>query len=308
MGFLHAHFINFSLFSSRPLCQTVRQKCLPVLENFGYIWPQVLNCSKFPEEQEHNNICMGEPRGGQTFGFGQPGSEGKLGGDKLGKSLTPNLLNTLQTNQLFKAEVEEKLLSSNGDLEDNHLLDTYRGYMELLEKGQVNNNKDPSKDLKCPSPEMRRVQRLGNRCIPQCGVDVLYDAAEKRWADILMGIFAAVSFLAALFTVVTFLLVDCASGGGGSAPHYLYPERSLVFIAFSCLGHSVGHLLRLVMGREAVSCQDGLLSVEGHRDAHCFVVFLFISFFSSAVSAWWTVSLRDYFMWNIDLPQPDAQL
>ena len=104
----------------------------------------------------------------------------------------------------------------------------------------------------------------------------------------LATLFAGVSFLAALFTVVTFLLVDCANGGRG----YLYPERSLVFIAFSCLGHSVGHLLRLVMGREAVSCQDGLLSVEGHRDAHCFVVFLFISFFSSAVSAWWTVSLK----------------
>ena len=251
----------------------------------------MLNCSKFPEEQEHNNICMGgEPRGGQAFGY-QPGSEGTLGGDKLGKSLTPNLLNTLQTNQLFKAEVEEKLQSSNGDLEDNHLLDTYRGYMELLEKGQVN-HKEPIKDPKCPSRVMRRVPRLNSRCIPQCGVDVLFDAAEKRWADILMGIFAAVSFLAALFTVVTFLLVDCAGagGGGGSSPNYLYPERSLVFIAFSCLGHSVGHLLRLAMGREAVSCQDGLLSVEGHRDAHCFVVFLFISFFSSAVSAWWTVS------------------
>ena len=151
------------------MCQAVRQKCLPVLENFGYIWPQVLNCSKFPEEQEHNNICMGgEPRGGQAFGY-QPGSEGKLGGDKLGKGLTPNLLNTLQTNQLFKAEVEEKLLSSNGDLEDNHLLDTYRGYMELLEKGQVSNNKEPSnKDLKCPSREMIRVPRLDNKRQRRC--------------------------------------------------------------------------------------------------------------------------------------------
>ena len=238
----------------------------------------MLNCSKFPEEQEHNNICMGgEPHGGQAFAY-QPGSERKLGG----KSLTPNLLNTLQTNQLFKAEVEEKLLSSNVDLEDNHLLDTYRGYMELLEKGQVR-NKEPSKDLKCPSRELRRLPRLSNRCIPRCGVDVLFDAAEKRWADILMGIFAAVSFVAALFTVVTFLLVDWRD----SSPHYLYPERSLVFIAFSCLGHSVGHLLRLAIGREAVSCQDGLLSVEGHRDAHCFVVFMASFYLTGVLSAPW---------------------
>ena len=280
MGLLAHTFCNTS-FSSRPLCKAVRQKCLPVLENFGYIWPQVLNCSKFPEEQEHDNICMGgEPRGGQAFGY-QPSSEGKLGG----KSLTPNLLNTLQTNQLFKAEVEEKLLSSNKDMEDNNLLDTYRGYIELLEKGQLN-HKETGKDVECPSREMRWVPRLGDRCIPECGADVLYEVAEKRWADVLMVIFAAVSFLAALFAVVTFLLVDW----GDSSPNYLYPERSLVFIAFSSLGHAVGHLLRLAMGREAVSCQDGLLSVEGHRDAHCFVVFLFVSFFSSAVSAWWTVS------------------
>ena len=265
-----------------------------MLENFGYIWPKVLNCSKFPEEQAHNNICMGgEKGGGQTFGY-QPGTEGRLGGDKLGQSLTPNLLNTLQTNQLFKAEVEEKLQKGmNGDLEYNHLLDKYGGYMELLEKGQVD------EDPKCPSREMQRVPRLNNRCIPLCGADVLFDSAEKWWADILMGIFAAVAFLASLFTVVTFLLVDCcAAAGGGSAasPHYLYPERSLVFIAFSCLGHSVGHLLRLAMGRGTVSCQDGLLSVEGHRDAHCFVVFLFVSFFSSAVSSWWTVTAANWLL------------
>lgn len=51
----------------RGLCETVRARCHPVLQGFGFPWPAALECSRFPKENNHEHMCMegpGEPAGG----------------------------------------------------------------------------------------------------------------------------------------------------------------------------------------------------------------------------------------------------
>uniref|UniRef100_G3PEZ2 Frizzled class receptor 10 n=1 Tax=Gasterosteus aculeatus TaxID=69293 RepID=G3PEZ2_GASAC len=48
----------------RVMCEQVKQKCSPILEQFNFPWPDSLDCSRLPTKNDPNNLCMEAPNNG----------------------------------------------------------------------------------------------------------------------------------------------------------------------------------------------------------------------------------------------------
>ncbi|TKR95557.1 hypothetical protein L596_009708 [Steinernema carpocapsae] len=49
------------IYPCRPVCEKVKNSCSPVLHEFGFKWPEKMNCSKFNEENKDETMCMVGP-------------------------------------------------------------------------------------------------------------------------------------------------------------------------------------------------------------------------------------------------------
>lgn len=45
----------------RGLCESVKQRCHPIMSRLGFNWPEALNCSQFPAENRSPHMCMEGP-------------------------------------------------------------------------------------------------------------------------------------------------------------------------------------------------------------------------------------------------------
>ncbi|XP_037536552.1 secreted frizzled-related protein 1a [Nematolebias whitei] len=51
--------LDRTIYPCRGLCEEVRDGCRPIMEMFGYPWPDMLTCDQFPQD----DVCMSMPNG-----------------------------------------------------------------------------------------------------------------------------------------------------------------------------------------------------------------------------------------------------
>lgn len=256
----------------RPLCESVRTRCQPVLQEFGFPWPTGLNCSNFPQENNHKHMCMDGP---------DPTADEKN---------NPNP-STSHGRKSFK-EYDKGTASRPNSLGYDGLL-TFTTNQDQKSKSVSNR---PNHYGKCGHIRYANVYYYINRtgsCVHSCDADILFTKDNKEFAEIWVAVWAGFCFVFTLFTVLAFLV---------DSSQFHYPERAIIFISACYNIYSIAYFIRLVSGRVAVSCHmDGqhsasILIQEGLDNINCTVVFMLLYFFGMASAVWWVVLTVTWFL------------
>jgi len=272
----------------RGLCETVKNRCNPVLQEFGFVWPAALDCSKFPPENNHNHMCMegsGEeappPESPISHAHYTPTSKSVEGHPSHQSSTRP-------TKKMQRPAFHpEEGMSNNVEEEDrNQQLSPSVKFIvgaSTGEKVALPPNHGLCSHLK-HSSFYYYVNRT-ERCAHTCSADVLFSKENKDFVETWLLIWSVLCLLTTALTVVTFFAAGTET--------FRFPEKMIVFIAACYLMFSLGLLVRLSVGREGISCQVesqygiSLLITEGPYNLPCTIVFVLVYFFGFASAAWW---------------------
>ncbi|GFS09269.1 frizzled-4 [Elysia marginata] len=281
----------------RPLCEGVRALCEPVLQTFGYPWPSLLNCSKFPPENNQKHMCMDGPqvelrktvKGIVNRKKPFPGSHPpplfpprpNIHGPEH-TTIAASVRQPNNPNKIPPGGYNFPPLSRPG-LPDSSVYST----------NLPRQNWEPCRQLGYYQFYKYTYINRTARCALMCHEHDAFSADNKQFAHVWMSVWAIICFISTLFTVLTFLL---------DARRFQYPERPIVLMATCYNIYSIAYLVRLIAGREDIACdlesQSNLnvLTQEGLENTDCAIVFLLLYFFGSASALWWLVLSVTWFM------------
>ncbi|XP_013422104.1 frizzled-5 [Lingula anatina] len=125
---------------------------------------------------------------------------------------------------------------------------------------------------------------------PNCAMNchgAYFSQDEKTFASFWIGLWSILCCVSTAMTVSTFLI---------DMERFKYPERPIIFLSACYLMVSIGYIIRLIMGHDAVACEKNVIRYETTGPAACTVVFLLIYFFGMASSIWWVILSFTWFL------------
>ncbi|XP_005112462.1 frizzled-4 [Aplysia californica] len=264
----------------RPLCESVRDRCKPVLHEFGYPWPADLNCTKFPSENNHMHMCMEGPDDDEDDRHTVPPirrpSRPEHTTDANSRQLPPRV-----------GSGGHRVVNRPGDLPG------YRGSGVKPPSNVPKQNFLPCVQLGYRHPMKYTFINRTERCAMLCDQDDAFTEDNKYFANVWMAVWAGLCFVSTLFTILTFLI---------DSQRFRYPERPIILMAMCYNIYSIAYIVRLIAGRDDIACdhesQSGLniLIQEGLENTDCAIVFLLLYFFGTASALWWVVLTFTWFL------------
>ncbi|XP_078001568.1 frizzled-10-A-like [Glandiceps talaboti] len=241
----------------RPMCEDARRLCSPIMESFKFGWPESLDCSLLPEENDRTRLCMVAPNSSE-------GSSGTIA--------TP---------------VHERPQDPSGDLRPP----IGRGGGTAPKE---DNEDSTTQEEPCSSFNTKRwvyAEKTG-KCAPRCDTDVYYQKSDKDFTETWLGIWGVLCCASAVCTVLTFCV---------DRSRFKYPERPIIFLSMCYFVYSIAYIVRLVVGPEAISCDETNNGVkyriqEGLESTGCTIVFLTQYYFYMASSIWWVILTLTWFL------------
>ncbi|XP_065581330.1 frizzled-5-like isoform X2 [Artemia franciscana] len=244
----------------KSVCERAKAGCAPLMRQYGFAWPERMNCDKLPEYGDTSNLCMDAKNGSLPAGMEPEStytSSTKRPTKKCKNKPCPNETKTV--------------LPSSGEAIDctcrckNPLIPIERGdfrYNRSVSTGGLEN---------CAMP-----------CQNQ-----FFSEEELNFGYYWVFSWSVICCFSSFLTVATFLI---------DMDRFRYPERPVVFLAGCYMMVSIGYITRIVMGKPEIACDGDMIRYTSNGAVACTVVFLLIYFFGMASGLWWVIMSFTWFL------------
>lgn len=244
----------------RSVCERARAGCAPIMRQYGFGWPERMNCDALPQYGDQEHLCMDAKEGARPDNADSnlvavppappPAKERPRGG----------------SSSRTRTFSRDRHPASRGD-------PVAPSKCECHCHAPLINTSDPhfyARSLLSRPPE----------CALPCRM-VYFNGYDQTFATYWISTWAVLCCVSTSLTVLTFL-IDTA--------RFRYPERPIIFLSFCYLMVSVGYLIRLGMGHEPIACDGNVVRYYvSSRPFACTLVFILLYFFGMASSMWWVI-------------------
>lgn len=251
----------------RSLCVSARNGCESIMNRFQIDWPDNLECSKFPENGQPDQLCVGENNVTTTS---QPPQTGLI--ESPNGKYSPASGGTRH----FPSDVGYS----------NDVLNNYDIGFVCPQQFRINTNLNKKKTDRTTQGYSLKV---GNRVVKDCGVpcEAFWSQDQQHKARSWVALWSILCAVSCLFTSLTFAI---------DTHRFRYPERPIIFLSLCYLMVSVSYLIGYLSGNN-IACNKQNLITQGTDDSEwCTVLFMVSYFFSTASSVWWVVLTLTWFL------------
>ncbi|XP_018644984.1 frizzled, putative [Schistosoma mansoni] len=264
----------------RSICQRVKAGCSPIMEHYEFPWPERMNCEQFPEYNNPQGIlCMERNltheeqlelqsiniKNYQSIQSINQSSINQL--NELSNSIqgisdplgTSNSLGTEKYDQIKTLSIEDIELKNQFNDDASYIL-----FKEAIKNDNISQLKTtfPNLHLKCTCdcrPPLINIKNLGMNshekitvadikdCSMPCYTPYYPINSSYHFTTFWLGIWSIFCAISTLITIFTFII---------DSYRFQYPELPLIYLSLCYFMISMGYLIRVFMGHQAIACDS----------------------------------------------------
>lgn len=277
---------NKPLPACRSVCNRAKAGCAPIMTQYGFGWPDRMNCEELPIFGDQTNLCMDSKNGAEPTisPYSERFNPNSGGTTSVSKSSVPKIKGPTVGGRIIKPTAAPPVTRTQNIKPTTGPATTVNG--------QFNNFAAECKcDCNLPLRKLddgysRFFNRVETGSVSGCGQpckSVFFKPSELIDANHLINIVAIACFVCT-FLIVTTYAID--------TDRFKYPEVSIVYMSGCYLMVSTSFLAKYYFDHAAVACDDsGLIRYQGMSPpiGPCLLVFILFYFFTMASGIYWVI-------------------